>query len=408
VSRQLRLVGQLLGSTVLAQVAVLGAIAAAARATTARDFADYGVVTSVTAVVATFNTWAAESRTTVVEEDRAHEISRAGLAVLWMVLALITLAAALAAVMGQHRLGLLLGLGGIGAAVTGGLQLVQGVVLRRQQQHLLAHSRATQGLSNAALILLFLAIGLPGFVIITIPWLISLVLGLAVLLRATGDRPLWWGRSSWAEWRVLRSETRWQPGSNVLVSLAGALPMLVLPAVGAVEVAGAWALVARFLMPVVSTLNSTFGPIYLGHAAGMIRRRELPQLRRYHARWTLLLAAGMVLLLGGATYAVLVLVPLLGPQWSAAGSVLVAALLYFGSMFWCVPVSQTLVLLGRVDTQAWWSVARAVLCAIPMLWAASEPRGALTGWAAMAALTFVAQLGLHRIALKSSIMGHKG
>jgi len=292
VSRQLRLVGQLLGSTVLAQVAVLGAIAAAARATTARDFADYGVVTSVTAVVATFNTWAAESRTTVVEEDRAHEISRAGLAVLWMVLALITLAAALAAVMGQHRLGLLLGLGGVGAAVTGGLQLVQGVVLRRQQQHLLAHSRATQGLSNAALILLFLAIGLPGFVIITIPWLISLVLGLVVLLRATGDRSLWWGRSSWAEWRVLRSETRWQPGSNVLVSLAGALPMLVLPAVGAVEVAGAWALVARFLMPVVSTLNSTFGPIYLGHAAGMIRRRELPQLRRYHARWTLLLAAG--------------------------------------------------------------------------------------------------------------------
>ena len=120
--------------------------------------------------------------------------------------------------------------------------------------------------------------------------------------------------------------------------------------------------------------------------------------------WSLPFAAGW----RQAAYAVLVLVPLLGPQWSAAGSVLVAALLYFGSMFWCVPVSQTLVLLGRVDTQAWWSVARAVLCAIPMLWAASEPRGALTGWAAMAALTFVAQLGLHRIALKSSNMGHKG
>lgn len=399
-SRQIRLVGQLLGSTVLAQVAVLAATALAARVTTTGDFADYGVVTSITAVLATFNTWAAESRTTVLREEPAHQVPRAGMAIVGVVTALVGVAAVVAAMIGQPRLGMMLALGGVGAAITGGQQLLQGVVLRHQRQHLLAHSRATQGISNAALIVLFLGLGFPGFVVLTLPWLVSLGLGFLVLVRATPDRAVWLGRSSRAEWHTLRSETRWQPGSNVLVSLAAALPMLVLPIVDAIEVAGAWALVARFLMPVASTLNSTFGPIYIGHAAGMVRQGEVAALRRYHARWTLLLAGGAVLLSGAAAYAVLGLVPQLGPQWSGAGSVLPAALLYYGSLFWCLPVSQTLILLGRVDTQAWWSVARAVLCAVPLLWVAHAPRAALTGWAVMAASTFVAQLGLHRLALR--------
>lgn len=184
-SRQIRLVGQLLGSTVLAQVAVLAATALAARVTTTGDFADYGVVTSITAVLATFNTWAAESRTTVLREEPAHQVSRAGMAIVGVVTALVGVAAVVAAMIGQPRLGMMLALGGVGAAITGGQQLLQGVVLRHQRQHLLAHSRATQGISNAALIVLFLGLGFPGFVVLTLPWLVSLGLGFLVLVRAT-------------------------------------------------------------------------------------------------------------------------------------------------------------------------------------------------------------------------------
>lgn len=398
-NRNLRLASKLLSSSVLGQLAVLGAISVAASGMDPADFASYGVVTAASFLLASGNTLAAELRSAVVDEPGAAALTRAGASVALAIAGVVALVGV--ALVGHHSTtgwslvlvagcGLLLGL----------QQLLTGLVLREQRQELLARNRLVQAFTNALLILASLATPMPAWVGLSLAWLASLVAGNVVIVIALRRRLRHLGRPRVADLRLLLSEVKLQPVANLMASSAAQLPVLTLQAFGAATVVGAWALVSRFLTPVVNSMVSTLQPIYYGRAAQLLRDGKVIALSGHHLRWMRrLLLAGIVVAVS-VVIGVLWVLPLLGEEWDVARSVVVPAVLSFTVLFVCQPLSQTLVLLGRPNLQFGWTATRLTLCAVPLLlqpWIGAQ--AALTTWAVMSALTFLSQLALHRRAI---------
>ncbi|XVX19510.1 lipopolysaccharide biosynthesis protein [Actinomycetota bacterium] len=392
-----RLAAKLLGSSVLAQLAVLGATALAAREVTPHDMSAYGVVYAAAVLVATFNTWAAEARMAVVEEGPAASLARAGLTATLAFAGVILLGSIVLLVSGHTVKGICGLLIAVASLMTGWTQLLTGIVLRDQRQTLLARYRLVQGVTNAVLILVLLVSAAAGYLVLSLSWALSLVVGNVVLIAGMRGRLPRYHLPGRDEWRLLFRELRWQPFSNALLNAAGSLPLLVLPAVGAAQLSGAWALANRFLMPIVSTLNTTLQPIYYGKAAELRRTHDVSGLRDYHAMWVKRFALTALPLAVAFGFGVWVLIPLLGPQWSIARLVVVPAVVYYTVLYAFIPLSQTLVLLGRVDVQMRWTIAFAVMCGLPFLLSPLIGGGpALVWWALGGAIVFLGQIVLHR------------
>lgn len=396
-SHNSQLAARLFGSSLIAQIAVLVATAVAARSTTPADFAAYGVVASICAVLSTFNTWAAETRLPVVDSVHAHSLSRAGSAANTLVLATCVTAAALVWLCSSAHVALLLLVGGFVGYFTGWQQMLTGMALREQQQELLARGRVVQGLSNAILMVLFLALGLPGFVVITVAWALSVFcgdIGIAVGLRwKTAFRDI----ARRDDWSYLFRELRAFPVSQVLVSVVGAAPLIILPAAGATSLAGSWALANRFLSPVVTTLNNTVQPIYYGHAAQLMRQNQASNLRTYHSMWVRRLMFGAFALAACFAVGLWFVFPMLGDHWMVVRSVALSGVIYFATLFAFLPLSQTLLLTGHVSLQTRWSIGRLVVCMVPLaLIPIIGAWLALTAWAIASAATFVTHVLLER------------
>ena len=91
------------------------------------------------------------------------------------------------------------------------------------------------------------------------------------------------------------------------------------------------------------------------------------------------------------------IIPLFGETWLVARDAIVPAAVFFPSLFVFLPTSQTLVLIGRVDAQFWWTVLRAVLCTIPwFLVARVGPEGALVLYTVASAATIAMNVAMQR------------
>lgn len=402
-SRTLRLASKLLGTSVLAQVAVLGAIAVAAARTTPADFALFGSVSAAAAILASCNTLAAESRSPVVADDASFALVRAGATIATLVMLVCLLAGGVAALAGLSW-GVIAALAGVCAWLLAAQQLMTGMVMRLQRQELLARNRLFQGLGNAVLILALIALPIPSYLALVGAWALSLLIGDLVIwaglpgeVRSRALRP-----ASASDARTLVRQVRWQPVANLMATTAAQLPVLALQVSGSGAIAGAWALANRFLLPVVNTGNNTLQPIYYGHAAALLRESRMAAFGSYHRTWMLRLAAAGLAALAGFGVVVWWVIPALGAEWDVARVVIVPACLHFATMLACLPLSQTLILLGRVDMQFVWTTVRFVACAAPL--AAIGVIGALPAlvtWSVASSLTFVWQLALHCRALRS-------
>lgn len=397
----LALASRLLGASVLAQVAVLAAVAIVSRDLHPADFAIFGAVSGVTAISASINTLAVETRTPVVDDALHAVLNRAGSSALVLV-NLLTLACGLGLWAVRPEVGRVLVLAAGCAAMQGATQLLTGIVLRRQRQSVLADGRVAQGLSNAVLLLVLWQLRLPGHLVLTLAWMLSMSLGATVLFArgARGGLPRGFARA--ADWRAAREQVGAQPLANVLASSVGSIPLILLPAVGQTVVAGLWALVNRFLAPLVNTAFATLQPLYYGKAASHVREGHTTALSDLHRRWMKWLLLGGLPVAVGCLIISLVLLPLLGPQWRVGWPTAVAGAIYFSSLFSCLPLSQTLQMLGRVRLSVQWTVVRAIVCLLPMaLLGVLGGQGVLLLWAVGAALTFYWQLWLHRRAIGS-------
>ncbi|WP_420175475.1 Wzz/FepE/Etk N-terminal domain-containing protein [Luteococcus sp. OSA5] len=397
----LALASRLLGASVLAQVAVLAAIALVSRDLQPRDFALYGAVSGAAGIAASINTMAAETRTPVVDDQTSQVLNRAGFTTLTAI-SLLTVIAGLVAWPLSRPVGWVLVLSALCAWCTGSQQLLNGIVLRRQLQKVLADGRVSQGLSNAVLLIVLWQLGVPGFLVLVLAWLLSLLIGVGVVYHRGARGHLPRAIASQEDLRVLRHQVGGQPVANLLSSSVSSMPPLLLPAVGQHLTAGIWALVSRFLNPVVNTTFATLQPLYYGEAAEHVRHDRMPQLRQYHRRWmTAMVLAGIPFALGSVVIT-MYLLPLLGPQWKVGWLPALTGAIYYTAMFSCLPLSQTLQMLGRIRLALRWTVVRCIVSLAPLaLIGLLGGQRALLGWAIGAAATFYWQFWLHRTSLRS-------
>lgn len=400
----LALASKLLGASVLAQIAVLVATALASTSLHPSDFAIYGAVSGATGVSASLNTLAAETRTPVVDDAKHEVLNRAGFTALSAV-SLTTLLAGIIAFTQRPGLGWILVLTSVCALMTGAIQLLTGIVLRQQRQSVLADGRVSQGLTNALMLVVLWQLKAPGFLVLTLSWLISLVVGASVLYLRAARGHLPRRPASMADMRELGSQVGGQPVANLLASSVSNLPPLLLPALGHNVTAGVWALVSRFLNPLVNTTYSTLQPLYYGKAASLVRDAKVQALRDFHRRWmTWLTLAGLPVVVASIVISMFLL-PLLGPQWRVGWLPAITGAIYYTSTFSCLPLSQTLQMLGRVRLSLLWTVVRAIVCVLPLAFIpVLGGQRALFGWAVGAALTFYWQFWLHRRCLHELVI----
>lgn len=370
------LASKLFGSGVIAQACGFLATAFAASRTSPGDFALFAAVTAATAVLGSVNSLAAESRVPVVGRRAAEALNRAGFSAVVVFSVVFALAGIVGVVEGQAWGHVALLTAWCSAAL--GIQhLLVGIVLRTQQQELLARNRLVQGISNALLIVFFVIAGMPGFFALSVAWGLSMTLADAVLLpRVPGWGP-GFAPARGRDVAALMDEVRWQPLSNLLSDGVGQIPLLALPALGAPSVSGAWAAASRFLTPIVNMAQITMQPIYYGQAAAHLREGDPDGYERHRRLWSRRLAYGAIPVLVGCYVALEWFVPLLGPEWRVSSLAIVPACIVFPMALSWLPISQTLILSGHLRAQFVWTVVQFALSVIPFALAATGHISAL-------------------------------
>ena len=402
------LAGKLFGSTAVAQGAALVATVVAATRAGPTDFAIYAGIRAATSVVASVNAVAVETRLPVVSDEDSRALIRVATTTVVSASLIAVFVGAVAYLQGASwaPIAMLLGPSWLSVAA---MNVVTAAVIRAGRPNLLARNRVLSGFSNAALIIAFIATPLPGYFVLTAAFIISTLLGVVVMLKGL---PGWLSQARPArrgDWRLVQREVGWQPLNNLAANLGTALPALMLPALGATTVAGAWALLSRIMNAVVNIVYSTAAPLYNDGFARLVREgRDLDRVW-FHQRWLGRLLLLAVPLVAGVVVGVRWAVPLLGEQWRTTSMVLVPACLSFAALMIWLPLSQTLVLLGRTRLEMIWTVGNlavsaAALALIP--WWGGER--ALTVWAVAQVLSLGVHTGLQRRVIGESLSAAPG
>lgn len=399
------LASKLFGSGMIAQLCGFAATAFAASRTTPYDFALFAAVTAATAVIGSANSLAAESRVPVLERDAAEALNRAGFWAVSLIAILTAVVGGIGVAQGQTW-GEVLLFTAWTSAMLGVQHLLVGIILRTQQQELLARNRLVQGISNAVLIVALILAGMPGFEALSYAWGISLTLSNVILLPRVRDwlRP-GFGLTGRGDYRLLFGQVGWQPLSNLLSDGVGQIPLLVLPTLGAPAVSGAWAVANRFLVPVVNMAQITLQPIYYGRAAAYLRAGDPRGFEHHRRRWSWALLGLAVPVALGCYVAVEWLIPLLGDEWAVASLVVLPACILFPIALSWLPISQSLILTGHLRAQFVYTLVQFVLTAIPFGLAALKiitASDALLIWAILSALGMCAHRLMQRRAPKSA------
>ncbi|WP_056916817.1 lipopolysaccharide biosynthesis protein [Phycicoccus sp. Root563] len=397
--------GKLFGSTALAQGAALVATVVAATSAGPTDFAIYAGIRAATAAVSSVNALATETRLPVVSDDDSRALIRAATTTVVTTSALTVLVGAVASLEGATWASIALLLGPSFLAVSA-LNVVTSAVVRASRPHLLARNRVLSGFSNAALIIGLIFTSLPGYLVLTGAFVVSTLLGVLVMLHGL---PGWLSQARPAhrgDWRIVRREVGWQPLNNLAANLGTALPALLLPAFGATALAGAWALLSRIMNAVVNVVYSTAAPLYTAEFARLVRDGDSSERVHLHRRWLGRLSLLVIPSVVGIIVGVLWVVPLLGEQWNGVSTVLVPACLSFAVLILWLPMSQTLVLVGRTTLELVWTlgnlaVSAATLALIPVL----GGEQALTVWAVAQALSLMVHVAMQRRAVREPLPG---
>jgi len=397
------LAGKLFGSTAVAQGAALVATVVAATRAGPIDFAIYAGIRAATSVVSSVNAMATETRLPVVSEEDSRALIRVATTTVVGTSLLAALVGAVA-YLGHATwapIALLLGPSWLAVSTT---NVVTAAVIRANQPHLLARNRVLSGFSNAALIVALIFTPLPGYLVLTGAFIISTILGVAVMVQGL---PGWLSQARPArrgDWRLVQREVGWQPLNNLAANLGTALPALMLPALGATIVAGAWALLSRIMNAVVNVVYSTAAPLYSADFARLVREGDGVERARFHRLWLGRLLLLAVPSLVGIVVGVRWVVPLLGEQWRVTSMVLVPACLSFVVLMIWLPMSQTLVLIGRTKLEMIWTVSNLAVSAgaLAMIpgWGGER---ALTVWAVAQVLSLAVHVVLQRRAISEPL-----
>lgn len=383
----------------LAQAAALVATTIAAARAEPADFARYAAVLAVMAVLASVNSVAVETRVPVTTGSARIAMMRVGSTTVAASSGLVL--AGSVVLLGSNRE---VAVNGIflaaGAAVISVVSLLIALAIRAHRQELLATNRAVQGVSNAVLISTLIWTPLPGYAVLLGSFVVSTMLGGLAMARGLPHSWAYLRPARRADWPVTFKQVRLQPLTNLFANLGTALPPILLPLLGTVDIAGLWALASRFLNAVVSMVQSTVSPMYIGDVAGAVRGQDGPRVASVHNTWLRRLMLLSVPMVAGTIVGINFIIPLLGEQWADAGRITLPACLSFTALLVWLPTSQCLVLLGRTTTEFWWTVGYVVCTIAPLL--AMGTIGTLTGltvWAITQVLVILTHIWLQRRAI---------
>ena len=208
---------------------------------------------------------------------------------------------------------------------------------------------------------------LPGYVVLLGSFVVSTILGGLAMMRGLPRAAAYLRIARRSDWAVTMRQVGMQPLTNLFANLGTALPPILLPVLGTVEIAGVWALASRFLNAVVSMVQSTVGPMYIGDVAGAVRGQARDKVARVHNAWLRRLGLLVIPMIAGTIVGINVIIPLLGSQWTNAGQITIPACLSFTALLVWLPTSQCLVLLGRTKTEFWWTACYVVCTLTPLL-----------------------------------------
>lgn len=169
--------------------------------------------------------------------------------------------------------------------------------------------------------------------------------------------------------------------AGALNSLGMQMPVLLVSGCFGSAVAGWYGMTQRAVAMPLALIGTATGQVFLSQAA-VAARENREKLRRLFGQVSRRLGVvALLVAVGVPMFAPLVFPWLLGSQWQEAG--IYAAILAPGLalQLLAVPLSQTLVVLGRTRTQFLWDLGRVVLLGGLWLLAATglRPRGAIVG-----------------------------
>jgi O-antigen/teichoic acid export membrane protein len=381
---------QLLSSTMLAQIAVLAATVLSAAWLDPIDFALFGAALGLAGIVNSVNTLGIETRLAIVEVATMTRLLRAGMAAALAITAVGGAAAALLAASGRDEWACVLAFAMAGSVVSALQQVVTTLALRERRPDVLMRSRVAQGAVNAVLILVLSSSPMPGYVALSTAWVVSTVVGLLVSLYGWAPPlPTSW-RVSAEDISVTRAQVGLQPVTSLLAGVSSQIPLVVLPLVASASLAGSWALSTRILGAAVLAAFSALQPVYYATAAEYVREHAFPRVATWHRQWAIWLTAATVpgFLVAGLVIAFAL--PLLGAQWLDARDLVAPACIYWGSQFFGLPLSQTLLLVGRIRLQLLWTVARFVSAVAAFaLWPVWGASASIWAWSIVCAATYV-------------------
>jgi len=380
----------LLSSTMLAQLAVLAATVLSAAWLAPLDFALFGAALGLAGIVNSVNTLGIETRLAIVEVPTMARLLRAGLATCLALTAAGGAVAVVLAASGRPEWAEVLAFAMAGSLVSALQQVVTTLALRERRPDVLMRSRVAQGTVNAVLILTLSASPIPGYVALSGAWVASTVVGLLVSLYGWAPPlPAGW-RVTATDISVTRAEVGLQPVTNLMAGVSVQIPLVVLPLVASASLAGSWALSTRILGAAVMAAFSALQPVYYATAAEYVRGRAFSRVAAWHRRWAVWLSAATVpgFILAGLVIAYAL--PLLGAQWLDARALVAPACIYWGSQFFGLPLSQTLLLVGRIRLQLVWTVVRFVAAVAAFaLWPLWGATASIWAWSIVCAATYV-------------------
>lgn len=352
---------RLLAATAVAQGAVAVALLYAATRFEARDFALFGLSFGLANMANSANTFGVETRLAVVRDEGVTALVRVGGTAAFTVSGMVLPVVPLLALRADTAVAASVALAFAGGLLMAGQQMLTVLALRYAPPHALSRSRTAQGLTNAALIFVLGMTPLPGYAALTGAWVVSNLVGVGLLATVVPPRVRRWRPATRSDWSFAVQQVRYQPLSNLLVGLASQAPLVLLPLFTTDAIAGAWALCTRLLSGVVVAGLAVLQPVYFSEAAEHVRKERWGQLRRWHVRWTIGLGAGAGIVIVTAGWVIANLLPLLDPQWASVGSVVIAGCIFWGSLLWAVPLSQTLQLVHAMGWQFAWAVIKFVV-----------------------------------------------
>lgn len=380
--RAVRAAALVVGGTAGAQLVTVLASPVLTRLFTPNDFGAFTAFAAVGAILAGMGALRFEYAIPLASDERAAlHVARLGLLATLGIAVVVLLASLLFSSVIHHAIGvdphlqLLLPLYTLGF---GGAAVLGQIAIRRQQYNITAQRKLVQSIGTVVAQLGAGAVKM-GAMGLSLGYALGQVLAFVSLVGVTGIAR---GRSTGKDLKAVFARYRRFPlllAPSGLLNAAGThIPALLVVACFGVTVGGWFGLTQRILAAPVGLVGTSLAQVYIGELAAVHRSGGQRAFALFQRVSRALMAAALVLSIALAVLAPTLFPLVFGQQWSSSGHYAQALSLGIAGQLIAAPLSQTLVVSGRLSWQVSWDAGRLALLSAAVLVPAVMGASALT------------------------------